>query len=102
MSRVTAILTANLILFVWGCGFDVGASRVHENFEKTVQLDFDGARLRRWCQSRPRELREDGSARFRRRILAAIQVETWDRDEIVERKAPNVLSDKGQHFLIEG
>ena len=75
MSRVTAILTANLILFVWGCGFDVGASRVHENFEKTVQLDFDG------------EFSLEN-------VNGSIQVETWDRDEIRIKGRKRASSEK--------
>ena len=63
MSRVTAILTAGLVLFVWGCGFDVGAGHVQEDFEKTVQLDIDG------------EFSLEN-------VNGAIQVETWDRDEV--------------------
>ena len=42
MSRVIATLTASLALFVGGCDFDVRANHVHEDFEKTVQLDIDG------------------------------------------------------------
>ncbi len=63
MSRVAAILTAGLVLFVWGCGFDVRAGSVHEDFDETVQLDFDG----------------EFSLQ---NVNGSVQVQTWDRDEV--------------------
>ena len=75
MSRLTAILTAGLILFVWGCEFDVLAGHVHEDFEKTVQLDIDG------------EFSLEN-------VNGSIQVETWDRDEVRIKGRKKASSEK--------
>ena len=75
MSRVNVILTAGLVLFVWGCGFDVRAGSVHEDFDETVQLDIDG------------EFSLEN-------VNGSIQVETWDRDEVRIKGRKKASSEK--------